>query len=127
MLKRLKAQGITIIVSTPYMDEATLCERIALIQGGKILSIDTPANIVAKYPDELYAIKGKNMYALLKKLQGYEATVNSYAFGEFAHASFKGVNQDAVKNYLSDQEVGEVEIHKVNATIEDCFIKLLKA
>ncbi len=59
MLKRLKAQGITIIVSTPYMDEATMCDRIALIQNGKILSIDTPENIVRSYPDPLYAVKGR--------------------------------------------------------------------
>ncbi|MEO5977125.1 MAG: ABC transporter ATP-binding protein [Chryseolinea sp.] len=127
MLRRLKAQGITIIVSTPYMDEATLCERIALIQGGKILSIDTPANIVAKYPDELFAIKGNKMYALLKKLKTYPHTKTSYAFGEFAHASFKDATTDDVRSFLSDDILGQVEIHKINPTIEDCFIKLLKA
>ncbi|MEO8472016.1 MAG: ABC transporter ATP-binding protein [Chryseolinea sp.] len=127
MLRRLKAQGITIIVSTPYMDEATLCERIALIQGGKILSIDTPANIVSKYPDELFAIKGNKMYALLKKLKTYPHTKTSYAFGEFAHASFKDATTDDVRSFLSDDILGQVEIHKINPTIEDCFIKLLKA
>jgi ABC-2 type transport system ATP-binding protein len=65
MLKRLKEQGITILVSTPYMDEATLCERIALIQNGKILSIDTPENITKQYPSKLYAIKASKMSALL--------------------------------------------------------------
>jgi ABC-2 type transport system ATP-binding protein len=61
MLKRLKQQGITILVSTPYMDEATLCERIAFIQNGKIMSIDTPENIIQQFPENLYAIKAKNM------------------------------------------------------------------
>src|SRR5262245_13030861 len=66
MLKRLKEQQITIVVSTPYMDEATMCDRIALIQNGKILSIDTPQGIVEKYPDDLYELKAENMYMLLK-------------------------------------------------------------
>src|SRR5882757_8589065 len=57
MLKRLKQQGITILVSTPYMDEATLCDRIALLQSGKILSVDTPGNVIQAYPGKLYAVK----------------------------------------------------------------------
>jgi ABC-2 type transport system ATP-binding protein len=69
MLKRLKQQGITILVSTPYMDEATLCERIALIQNGKIMSIDTPDNIIRQFLENLYAIKAKNMSKLLNDLR----------------------------------------------------------
>src|SRR6187402_2497457 len=71
MLKRLKAQSITILVSTPYMDEATMCDRIALIQGGKILAIDTPKNIILSYPEQLYAVKTADMYALLKNLRSW--------------------------------------------------------
>jgi ABC-type multidrug transport system ATPase subunit len=69
MLKRLKQEGITILVSTPYMDEANLCERIALIQKGKILSIDTPKQITKQYPDKLFAIKSDDMSLLLKELR----------------------------------------------------------
>jgi len=72
MLKRLKQQNITILVSTPYMDEATLCDRIALIQSGKILSIDTPEKIVEAYPGKLYAVKSEKMHQLLKDLQAFE-------------------------------------------------------
>src|SRR5436853_3610962 len=68
MLKRLKQQNITIVVSTPYMDEASLCDRIALIQNGKILSINTPEEIVKSFPNKLYKIKADNMYCLLKDL-----------------------------------------------------------
>src|ERR1044071_1281509 len=85
MLQRLKEQNITIVVSTPYMDEAMMCDRIALMQGGKILSIETPANITKAYPDPLYAIKTENMYALLKSIGSYDKTISSYAFGEYAH------------------------------------------
>ena len=127
MLKRLKAQNITIIVSTPYMDEATLCDRIALIQEGKILSIDTPKNITAAYPDDLYAVKADKMSALLKSLKNYNETYLSYAFGEYAHASFKQpFGKENLLEYLKKENFNSVEIKKIEATIEDCFIKLLK-
>jgi len=127
MLKRLKTDGITIIVSTPYMDEATLCDRIALIQAGKILSIDTPANIVKSYPDQLYAVKADKMYLLLKKLREYSHVINSYAFGEFAHVSFNSqVGEGELTEFLKRNGLSDIKIHKTEATIEDCFIKLLK-
>ena len=127
MLGRLKAQHITIMVSTPYMDEARLCDRVALMQTGKILSIDTPANIVNAYPEKLYAIKATNMYALLKELKNYDDTLNSYAFGEYAHASFKNnsVNETELKNYLKQEGLRDVEVKPAEVTIEDSFIKML--
>ena len=65
MLKRLQQKGITILVSTPYMDEAELCDRIALIQDGKILEIDTPESIVKHYPNPIYNVRSSNMYQLI--------------------------------------------------------------
>jgi ABC-2 type transport system ATP-binding protein len=127
ILKRLKQEGITIVVSTPYMDEATLCDRIALIQTGKILSIDSPEKIIESYEETLYAVKANNMFSLLKTLQGYNNTIDSYAFGEYAHASFRGISDmSQVKRYLQHVGLEQVEIHPVQPTVEDCFIKLLK-
>ena len=126
MLKRLKTQGITIVVSTPYMDEATLCDRIALIQNGKILSIDSPEGIIGKYPDELYEVKTDNMYMLLKSLEAYDQTNNSYAFGEFAHATFKTRSQQSVEQYLRGLGLQSIVMRRATPTIEDCFIKLLR-
>src|SRR5688572_20032964 len=125
MLKRLKAQGITIVVSTPYMDEATLCDRIALIQNGKILSIDTPQGIVDQYPDQLYALKSDNMYMLLKHLEAYDQTRNCYAFGEFAHATFKSSSQQSIAQYLQEVGMKNIVIRRATSTNEDCFIKRL--
>lgn len=127
MLKRLKAQNITIVVSTPYMDEATLCDRIALIQGGKILSIDTPKKITEDYPEKLYAVKTEKMSVLLNALKKYDAVKLSYAFGEYAHVSLKEVSKTGQElgNYLSGQGFSQIEIKKIDATIEDCFIRLL--
>ena len=122
MLQHLKAQEITIIVSTPYMDEANLCDRIALIQDGRILSIDTPANIIQSYPEQLYAVKADQMHQLLKALQSSSLVSASYAFGEYAHATFNGDLYTA----LTSQGLTGVSIIKTPVTIEDCFIKLLK-
>ncbi|MGN7887783.1 ABC transporter ATP-binding protein [Dyadobacter sp. 22481] len=127
MLRRLKEQHITILVSTPYMDEASLCDRIALIQSGKILSIDTPQNIVNTYPDRLLAIKANEMYKLLKVLEGHPGILNSYAFGEYAHATFRDAHTDthALQAYLREHGLTGVEVKDAEVTIEDSFIKLL--
>ena len=127
MLKRLQAQDITIIVSTPYMDEAALCDRIALIQGGKILSIDTPQSIVQSYPEQLFAVKANEMYRLLKALESYPGILRSYAFGEYAHATFRDPDfkMGDLEAYLAEQGLTFVRIEAIEATIEDSFIKLL--
>jgi ABC-2 type transport system ATP-binding protein len=128
MLKKLKQQGITILVSTPYMDEATLCDRIALIQGGKILSIDTPANIVNGYQEELYAIKSANMSRLLHDLRENAKVKNCFAFGEYLHVSFHEHLQE--DNLLQElQSNGHIHLHikPIEPTIEDCFIKLMRS
>lgn len=127
MLKKLKAEGITIMVSTPYMDEANLCDRIALIQSGKILSVDTPANIVKAYPDKLYAAKSKNAYKLLTDLREYPSTHSCFAFGENLHITFnKQVNTEDVIGYLKEKGHSDVALETIQPSIEDCFIKLLK-
>jgi ABC-type multidrug transport system ATPase subunit len=126
MLKRLKQQGITIMVSTPYMDEATLCDRIALFQSGKILSVDTPENLVASYRGNLFAVKSESIYKLLSDLRAYKYTQSCYAFGEYLHLSFKD-NKDYradVLDYLSAIGHRNVEMKQTIPTIEDCFIKM---
>lgn len=130
MLKRLKAQNITIVVSTPYMDEATLCDRIALIQTGKILGIDTPQNIVKSYKGNLYTIRAKKMYNLLRDLTTYQNTLSCYAFGEYLHLSLTHDDDQAKADLLHHLDTKghlEIEMTPVVPTIEDCFIKLLKS
>jgi len=128
MLKRLKQQGITIMVSTPYMDEATLCDRIALIQTGKILSVDTPANVIKAYPGKLYAVKGGAISKLLKDVRAYPDMQDVYAFGEHLHAIFKDDKNDAqdLVKFLADKGHTGAEVTEAVPTIEDCFIRLLK-
>lgn len=129
MLKRLRQQGITILVSTPYMDEATLCDRIALIQGGKILAIDTPDAIVNQYPEKLYAVRAQAMQHLLSHLRAYPNTLSCFTFGEYFHLSFRDDHAEAVadlKRYLEANGHHRIDVHPVTPTIEDCFIRLLK-
>ena len=85
MLKRLQQKNITILVSTPYMDEAALCDRIALIQDGEILQIDTPEAIVKHFPKQIYNVRASNMYKLINSLKDYKYNHSVYPFGEFVH------------------------------------------
>src|SRR4051812_12523498 len=82
MLQRLKQQHITILVSTPYMDEAALCDRVALMQNGKILSAGTPANIIDAFKNRILAVKSNNMFQLLRDLNEWQGGEDSYSFGE---------------------------------------------
>ncbi len=130
MLKRLKAQGITILVSTPYMDEASLCERIALIQDGRILSIDTPDAIINDYPKPLYAIKASLMSRLLKDLKDMPETESCYSFGEYHHLTFNKGNEhflSELKDRLKAKDYEGIDIKPITAGIEDCFIRLMNA
>lgn len=129
MLQRLKTQGITILVSTPYMDEAMLCERIALIQEGRILSIDTPEGIIAQFPKHLYAIKAERMSQLLRDLRQYPQLDSCNAFGEYHHITFRQEDNSATHTqllaYLNQHQHQHVEFKAVQPSIEDCFIQLL--
>jgi ABC-2 type transport system ATP-binding protein len=124
MLKRLKEKGITIMVSTSYMDEADLCDRIGLIIKGKVLSIASPLDTIKAYPEQLYAVKSDSMYQLLLALRAYPKTINCYTFGEFLHLSISGT-EDEVKNYIKDKGHTSVEFKTIVPTVEDCFIRLL--
>ncbi len=128
MLKRLKKQGIAIVVSTPYMDEANLCDRIALMQAGKLLSIDEPRHIVKSYTGNLYAVKSDSIYKLPRDIRNYENTSSCFAFGEYLHITFKdeteGTRED-LKNYLQRKGHEGVELKQVEPSIEDCFIELI--
>ncbi len=127
MLQRLKKQNITTLVSTPYMDEATLCDRIALIQSGKILTIDTTENIVNAYAGNLFEIRSDDMHGLVKDLRAYEQTLSCFAFGEYLHLSIKKDGESErseVVNYLKEIGQTNLEMKICTPTIEDCFIKM---
>ncbi len=127
MLKRLKKWGITMIVSTPYMDEAILCDRVALIQDAWIMKVEKPETIVSEFPDKLYGIKSLLKRELLKDLRSYVETKSAFAFGAEVHYSDrnKSINIDQLRSYLESKGHTEIEIYKTDPTIEDCFMDLM--
>jgi ABC-2 type transport system ATP-binding protein len=125
MLKNLKEKGITILVSTPYMDEASLCERIALCNEGRILGVDTPKGIIKQFKSRLYAISADNMYSLLEAARQVEGVVECYPFGQMHHliadATFDTHSFTDKLGYLTN-----LTIEFAQPTIEDVFINLMK-
>ncbi|WP_369764755.1 ABC transporter ATP-binding protein [Flavobacterium sp. WC2429] len=126
MLKRLQQKGITILVSTPYMDEAALCDRIALIQKGSILKIDSPQNIIDNYEKTIYAVQAKNTYQLIEDLKNYSTQYSVFAFGEYIHYIDKNEFFDTqeLEKYLHNNHHQDIVIKISKTTIEDVFMDL---
>ncbi len=126
MLHNLREQGLSILVSTPYMDEASRCDRIALCNTGHILDIDSPQRMVEKFDGKLYGIKAHDMYDLLKALRNEDDIANCYTAGEYHHLLAKsGFDPDNLKQNLIAQGHSDVEIKSIIPDIEDVFIRLL--
>jgi ABC-type multidrug transport system ATPase subunit len=127
MLIQLKKQGITILVSTPYMDEASLCDRVGLIQNGKMLTIDTPDQIVNNFPKTLWAASSANIYKLLQDLRAHKKLFSVYPFGSKIHFTKDEpeIQASNIKDFLFERGHKNVEIEEVRPTIEDCFIDLM--
>lgn len=127
MLDRLKRQGITILVSTPYMDEASRCDRIALVRSGECLSVDTPAGIRASFHKRLYAVRCASMYKLLDDLRAFPETNSCFAFGDTHHLTFRKDGEDVVRRlqeYLKGKGYADVSIERLEPSVEDCFMAL---
>ena len=128
MLKRLNEKGITTLVSTPYMDEASLCDRIALIQGGKILKIDTPSNIIDQHEKKIFNVEARDMYKLIHDLKDYPGNESVYAFGEFVHYthSNKDFSPEELKRFLTEKDHQNILIEPTSPGIEDIFMDLAR-
>lgn len=127
MLSTLREKGITILVSTSYMDEATRCERIALIDKGKILRINTPVGLVAGLEENLYNASASRMFDLLTHLREMPEVEDCYTFGATLHVVvYKSFDPDEAKRKLSESGLNDVEIYPAKGDIEDLFIKLTR-
>lgn len=127
MLKKLKNEKITIIVSTPYMDEAGLCDRIALIQNGEILGIDSPAGIISNFKHKLFKITTDKIGKMLNIIKNYEYCHSAFPFGESIHFTFKNnlIDFEALQQYIKSSNLSINEISEINPNIEDCFMELM--
>ncbi len=124
MLKKLQEKEITILVSTPYMDEANLCDRVALIQKGEILEVDTPAGITEKYPRKIFRVRSGEMFRLIQDLRAFEKAESVFAFGQFVH--FTGIDDDVepgeLDAYLQKKNHKHVVVDEIEPGIEDVFM-----
>jgi len=126
MLGKLKAEGITIVVSTPYMDEASRCDRVALIQEGKILGVDSPEGIISSFENQLIAVKSANMYRLLFDVLDYSGTIRAYRSGEFIHAAMSNTGMhDFLRKFLEEKGHMAIEVKSIIPDVEDCFMALM--
>ena len=133
MLSELKSKGISILVSTPYMDEASRCDRIALMRGGRCLSVDTPEGIRSTFDNYLYAVRSASMYKLLLDLRTYPDADSCFSFGDAHHFSIsRGVvdreGETAFRNrlhaFLEAKGHTKIGIERIKPGIEDCFMAL---
>jgi ABC-2 type transport system ATP-binding protein len=126
MLERLKKYRITIIVSTPYMDEAMRCDRVALIQSGKILSIDQPEKIRQQFSRQLFAVKSTEKFKLITALRRFPGTASAWPFGESVHVTLHDDSSpELLISYLRGEGVDNPVIEEASAGIEDRFLELI--
>ena len=125
MLRNLRKQGITILVSTPYMDEATLCDRIALIQNGEFMKIEPPQNIINNFPETLW-VKAEHMSALLSDLRNCIGVKSCFAFGEVHHITVDTeiLSLESLITFLQKKGHTGIHVNPINPTIEDCYMQL---
>lgn len=126
MLEKIRRSGVTVFVSTPYMDEASLCDRVALIMKGKIIDTGTPEQISAKYPYRLYAVQAEPMHKLLKYLRETEGVVSCFSFGAEHHLAVAGDSLSAEEIARRIEEAGfrDCSLREIKPGIEDCFMQL---
>lgn len=127
LLKTYKKEGITIIVSTPYMDEASLCERVALIQEGSILDTDSPAAITERFPMPLFSVKISSVLPALKALQSFGKESNAWLFGQEIHYCSPDplISEAAINRYLKDKGICPETTERIQPGIEDCFLWMM--
>lgn len=127
MLGKLKAEGITIFVSTPYMDEASLCDRIALIDKGEILSVNTPKGIVDLFPHKLFSASSSDSFLLLNYLRTLPFSEGAFLFGQEIHVttSNKEITCESFQELLSTNGFVNATVKLIKPTVEDCFMQLM--
>jgi len=126
ILRGLKEHNITVLVSTPYMDEAMKCNRVALIQQGKIMVTDAPNNIRKGFTGRLYKIRAADKFRLINTIRSHPATASAYPFGDSVHTTFvNDIIPDGFDNYLEMNGIDNAQITESEAHIEDRFLELM--
>ena len=128
MLKNLRKENITIVVSTPYMDEASRCDRVALMQSGRILINDSPDNLLKVSGKKLYAVSSASKWALINALRSHPSVVTADAFGDSIHVTFRGEQvEDSLADHLLANGIKDAMVKETEPGIEDTFLYLMNA
>lgn len=122
MLVKLKSQGITILVSTPYMDEAARCDRIAMMLDGQMLQVNTPAEIKLNYPWILLAVKTDRKYQTLTTLRSHPDLITVYPFGDKIHVTVDR-SDIHIELFLKQQGI-DAQVARIDPSVEDVFLSL---
>ena len=129
LLDQIKEYDVTVVVSTPYMDEVTRCDRIALMQEGRFITNDTPQNIVSEFKGKLYALKTPNLFQLLELMPNFKGETSFYPYGEFLHIAFYHdieTEKNRFLHFLEEKKIVFEQFHQIDPLLEDCFIELIK-
>ncbi len=127
MLKKLRQYNITIIVSTPYMDEAMKCDRVALIQEGHILTVDHPQGIRDGFSRRMFRVKAPDKYKLILALRKFSGINTAFPFGDSIHVTFRSDALDnSIYKFLESEGIEHVFIEEAGAGIEDRFLELMQ-
>lgn len=127
MLAKLRKYNITILVSTPYMDEAMKCDRVALIQNGKLLSVDSPKKITEGFTRKLFSVKASEKYKLIAALRNFPLTFSAWPFGDSVHVTFNGeLIEENLYTHLESAGVTGITIGESIPGIEDRFLELMQ-
>lgn len=123
-LSELRNLGMTVLVSTPYMDEASKCDRVALFQGGKVMIEDTPSSILSDYKYPLFAIRTANRSIAVNRLRSIDGIRRAYLFGHSIHVVLdRGLDKEWLNGRINDAAIAEFEILSILPDFEDCFIE----
>jgi len=128
MLQTLKHSGITVFASTPYMDEAARCDRIAFLQNGEVLDSNTPAHIRGQYPHQLWAVKARDFASLITDLRQHPSIHSVFPFGEYLHVAADGdaLDTQSIRAYLASKNYNNIHVKEVEPEIEDTFMALMQ-
>ena len=127
ILQRIKKQGISILLSTSYMDEAGQCDRVGLIQNGQLMRVDTPENIVSRFPYHLFAVSAADTYRLIGDLKDFAQSGTVFPFGDAVHftSTDRELQPETLIAYLKDKAHSDITVKSIAPTIEDCFMDLM--
>ena len=127
ILTRLKAGGTTILVSTAYMDEAYLCDRVGLMFDGRILALDEPSVLKDRYPDTLYSLRTGQPNRAHDVLSAAGFCEECNLFGDGVHFTLReGFSAERVRDLLESRKVRFESIDPIESGIEDLFLRLMK-